>query len=98
MIWFFTSILVSLASAQINFKSLPCTIIMQVSGTFYAVVPALVMVMFVYGGAKYAYSADDAGGRKQGKTICIHAIIGGIIFALVWVVLSSLQASWWGSC
>ncbi len=39
----------------------------------------LAAVMFVYGGAKYAYTADDPGGRKMGMTICVAAIMAFII-------------------
>ncbi|MFH1054556.1 MAG: hypothetical protein V1744_00520 [Candidatus Altiarchaeota archaeon] len=42
---------------------------------------ALATLMFVYGGAKYAFSADDPGGRKQGKSIAINSLIGLIIVA-----------------
>jgi hypothetical protein len=41
----------------------------------------LATLMFIYGGAKYAFSADDPGGRKQAKSICLHALIGLIIVA-----------------
>lgn len=40
------------------------------------------IVMFIYGGAKYAYGADDPGGRKQGKNIAVHAIIGLLIVGI----------------
>jgi hypothetical protein len=58
--------------------------------------------MFLYGATKYAMSADNPGGRKQGKDIIIHAIIGGIIFAL-WAAISVLlnigtAGSPWGFC
>jgi hypothetical protein len=88
------------ASAQIDFKTIPCSIITQVFQTFNAVMPALVMIMFSYGAVKYIYSADDAGGRKQGKTIIIHALIGGIIFSLTYVFYNTLSGSvtWWNLC
>ena len=47
---------------------------------------ALAILMFIYGGAKYAYSADDPGGRKQGKMTCIHAIIGGILLMIAMAI------------
>lgn len=40
---------------------------------------ALAVVFFLYGGAKYVYTADDPGGRKQGMGICVAAIIAFII-------------------
>jgi multisubunit Na+/H+ antiporter MnhB subunit len=40
---------------------------------------ALAALMFLYGGAKYAYTADDPGGRKQGMAICVAAVIAYII-------------------
>jgi hypothetical protein len=37
------------------------------------------IAVFIYGGAKYAFSADDPGGRKQGKNIAINGLIGMLI-------------------
>ena len=91
-------ILLPVVSAQVDFKRLPCSIINDIKSSLEVIVPTLVIIMFVYGGIKYVYSADDAGGRKQGKTVCIHALIGGMIFTLVSVVLSTLKVTWWGSC
>ena len=57
--------------------------------------------MFLYGGVKYVISADDPGGRKQGKMICIHAMVGGLLFML-WTAINTLFANQlgvlWGSC
>ena len=39
-------------------------------------------LMFAYGGAKYAFSADDPGGRKQGKNIMIQTIIALLIIVM----------------
>jgi hypothetical protein len=63
-----------------------CDIIDQVKFVLETIGPALVVVMFTYGGVKYVFSADDPGGRKAAKNTCIHAIIGGIIILLAsWV-------------
>jgi hypothetical protein len=63
-----------------------CTVVEQVMEAFTYVAPSLVIIMFLYGGIKYAFSSDDPGGRKQGKMICIHAVVGGILILLVeWV-------------
>jgi hypothetical protein len=43
---------------------------------------AIAALMFVYGGAKYVYSAEDPGGRKQAKSIAVNAIIGLLIVIL----------------
>jgi hypothetical protein len=40
---------------------------------------ALALLVFIYGGAKYAYSADDPGQRKAAKGVAINALIGFII-------------------
>jgi multisubunit Na+/H+ antiporter MnhB subunit len=40
---------------------------------------SIAAVMFLYGGAKYVYTSDDPGGRKQAIGICIAAIIAMII-------------------
>ncbi|MBD3389043.1 MAG: hypothetical protein GF416_08145 [Candidatus Altiarchaeales archaeon] len=42
----------------------------------------LAVLMFVYGGAKYAYSADDPGGRKAARAIAINGIVGFLIVGL----------------
>ncbi|HHQ44992.1 MAG TPA: hypothetical protein ENN13_02530 [Candidatus Altiarchaeales archaeon] len=39
----------------------------------------LATLMFIYGGARYVYSADDPGGRKAAKKICVHSLVGLII-------------------
>jgi hypothetical protein len=49
----------------------------------------IALIMFTYGGAKYVFSADDPGGRKQGKNICIHTIVGVIILAVGWSVFQA---------
>jgi hypothetical protein len=95
-----------LVSASVDFTSLPCTIIKQVRNTINVVGPTLVLIMFLYGGIKYTMSADNPGGRNQGKTICIHAIIAGLIFVIWKTVESLLNGSgggtgfitWWKVC
>jgi hypothetical protein len=52
---------------------------------------ALALLMFVYGGAKYAYSADDPGGRKQGKNIAVNALIGFIIVGAAEAVILAIN-------
>jgi hypothetical protein len=81
-------------------KTAPCSIILQVLNVVDTVVPTLVVLMFTYGGITYLMSVDNPGGRKQGKDICIHAVIGGIIYALWAAIEPLLRASvtWWTSC
>jgi hypothetical protein len=67
-----------------------CSVISPVVDVFVAIGPTLVLLMFLYGAVKYVYSADDPGGRKQGKDICIHAVIGGMLLLLTWSVLTIL--------
>jgi hypothetical protein len=43
---------------------------------------SIAVVMFVYGAIKYAYTADDPGGRKQAMGICISAIVALIIISI----------------
>ncbi len=82
----FTLLAVAVFPASANMeKSLDdtlCDILKAIGYALGTVGPMLVALMFLYGGVKYVSSADDPGGRKQGKTICIHAVIGGIIIAL----------------
>jgi hypothetical protein len=88
------------ASAQVDFKTLPCTIISDVAGVVYIVGPTLILIMFVYGAIKYALAADNPSGRNNGKTICIQAMVAGILWGL-WTVISTLLSgyiTWWGTC
>ncbi|MBU0761757.1 MAG: hypothetical protein KKD39_01925 [Candidatus Altiarchaeota archaeon] len=80
------------ASAS-GIMKVPCDIVLAVADAFKVIGPSIVAIMFVYGGIKYAFSADDPGGRKQGKTICIHAVIGAIIMLLVGAVISLVGAT-----
>jgi hypothetical protein len=67
-----------------------CSIVKPIYDTLQVVGPTLVLIMFVYGATKYAYSADDPAGRKQGKDICVHAIIAGLLLMLSFTVMSIL--------
>ncbi|HHQ44993.1 MAG TPA: hypothetical protein ENN13_02535 [Candidatus Altiarchaeales archaeon] len=53
----------------------------------------LISIMFLYGALFYVYSADDPGGRKTAKSICIHAIIGGIIIAMAETTIETVGGS-----
>ncbi|MFH0861901.1 MAG: hypothetical protein V1875_02620 [Candidatus Altiarchaeota archaeon] len=48
-------------------------------GSFQIMGNSIAIIMFVYGGIKYIYTADDPGGRKQAMGICVAAIIAMII-------------------
>jgi hypothetical protein len=94
----FASFLGVLGEASMDFHTDICDEI--VKPVFEAVTAAggtLVLIMFAYGGAKYAYSADNPGAAKQGKTICVHAIIGGILLILWEAVRTVLTGADW-SC
>jgi len=54
---------------------------------------ALALLVFIYGGAKYAHSADDPGGRKQGKSIAVNAIIGFVIIAASRAVVTAISGA-----
>jgi len=51
---------------------------------------ALALLMFIYGGAKYAYGADDPGARKQGKNVAVNAMIGLIIVAVAYSLIIAI--------
>jgi len=57
-------------------------VICQIYNELLPVAQAIALLMFVYGGAKYVYSAEDPGGRKQAKSIAVNAIIGLVIVAI----------------
>jgi len=95
ILFFSTTIVV----AQNPIKNNVCTWINMVKDTIMAIGPALVLIMFTYGGIKYVFSADDPGGRKAGKMTCIHAIIGGILITLAGIVYNLLFTTWaYGFC
>lgn len=70
--------------------SIVCAVINSVRWTLERVAPTLVILMFIYGGVKYTFSADDPGGRKAGKMTCIHALIGGILILLAGTFVEGL--------
>ncbi len=78
------ALLASATLAQAAIEDVPCSIVAALYTIIFTNVgPTLVGIMFLYGAGKYVYSADDPGGRKQGKEMCIHAIIGGVIITLI---------------
>jgi len=91
------------AQATGTFKDVPCEIIRSINLAITAIGAALVTIMFIFGGLKYMFSADDPGGRKSGKNTCIHAIIGGILI-IVWTgirgMLTAASPAFldWGGC
>jgi len=78
------SSLIGLVSASCSgtMCSIVCKVINSVYFTLDTIAPTLVILMFIYGGVKYTFSADDPGGRKAGKMTCIHALIGGILIII----------------
>ncbi len=97
------TLLSNAVSATSSFMAIPCSVIAAVYTALWGIAATLVAIMFLYGGVKYAFSADDPGGRKQGKSICIQAAIGGI-FIMVWTgfkqLLVSVSPTWlsWVGC
>ena len=65
-----------------------CSLVPEVISLSYA----LAFAVFLYGGAKYAYSADDPGGRKQGKSIAVNALIGFIIVGASQAVVKAIAS------
>lgn len=53
---------------------------------------SLGLLMFVYGGVKYAYSADDPGARKQAVGICGAAVMAMIIIMIAKEVIDAIGA------
>jgi hypothetical protein len=82
-----------LVSAQgMDFSSGICSLLRQINNAVLVLGPTLVAVMFLYGGIKYVMAADNPGGRNQGKTICIHAMVGGLLIGL-WTVVKTIVTS-----
>jgi len=88
----------SAAYATVDFKTVPCRIILDVLTLMTRASASLVVLMMIWGAIKYIYSADDPGGRKQGKNTIIHAIVAGIIIGMWAAVQPLLAVAWWGTC
>jgi hypothetical protein len=54
---------------------------------------SLAIVMFVYGAARYVYTADDPGGRKQAISICVACIMALLIIQMATVIIGAVGAS-----
>ena len=82
------------------FKSVPCDILITIGYAFAAVIPTIIMLMFVYGAGKYAFSAEDPSARKQALAIIRSAVIGGALFTLTDTLLNIVKggSSWWDTC
>jgi hypothetical protein len=87
----FFIVFASVASATIAIHDVPCAVIVAMWDALRGVAPALFTIMFLYGAARYAYSAEDPGGRKQGKNIIIQSIIGALIMGTLLVIISILR-------
>jgi hypothetical protein len=83
-------VVVSLTSTASALFTLVIDFVNNLIVAFRRIGGSLCVIMFVYGGAKYVYSADDPGGRKQGMSICIAAIIGGIIIVSADTIITSV--------
>jgi hypothetical protein len=53
----------------------------------------LAAVMFLYGGAKYIYTADDPGGRKQAMGICVAAIVAFLIIQSATLIICGITVA-----
>jgi hypothetical protein len=91
-------ILSTTVTATVTMKDQVCTWVNMILETILVIGPALLVIMFTYGGLKYVYSAGDPGGRKSGKLTCIHAIIGGILLTLASIVIQVLFPGSTGWC
>jgi len=55
------------------------TVVCCLVNNLFPVAQAIAALIFVYAGARYAYSAEDPGGRKQAKSLAINSFIGMVI-------------------
>ena len=88
-------LLVNLVQAQAaaHIQIVFCGVINGIYTPLSVIGGSLVLLMIVYAGVKYVYSADDPGGRKQAKDIIVHSIIGGIILVIaidLWGLITGL--------
>ncbi len=77
-------------AANMDVAHIVCKVINPIKGTVETIAPTIVIIAFVYGGIRYAFSADDPSGRTQGRNICIHALIAAILLALVNAILTGM--------
>ena len=54
---------------------------------------SLAVIMFIYGGAKYAYTADDPGGRKQALGIMVASILAVVIIQIATVLICTISVT-----
>jgi len=57
---------------------------------FIALGGGIAVLMCVYGGVQYVYSADDPGGRKKAIQILVQAIVGGIILTVAKAIIEGV--------
>jgi hypothetical protein len=81
------------ASAAVNVATVIKGVICSLIGDVIQLAWALAILMFIYGGAKYAYSADDPGGRKQAKSIAINAMIGMMIVGVAKTLIENIAGA-----
>ena len=85
----------SVTAAASNIEDVPCSVIVGVWYALRMIGPLILGVMFVYGGAKYVFSADNPGARKQGLTICLQVIIAGILLGLAVAIVTAAGITGW---
>jgi hypothetical protein len=77
--------------SALRVEDVPCSVIVGVWKAISTVGPSLIIVMFLYGAAKYAYGVEEPGARKQGRDICVHAVIGGVLMGLLVGIIHALK-------
>lgn len=55
------------------------------------VVFGLILLAFLWGLAKFVYSADSEEGRKQGKSIMIGGVIALFVASSIWGIIEFMQ-------
>lgn len=78
----------SVAASQMKIKV--CSILLDIQYVLTNIGGTLVLIMFIYGGLRYVFGADDPGARKQGKMTAIHSVIGGILIYIADTVINTI--------
>ncbi len=78
-------------SATTNAAAIIANVICSLVPDLLSLARVIAILFFIYGGAKFAFAADDPGGRKQGKQIAIHALIGFIIVAASEAIVQAIS-------
>jgi hypothetical protein len=84
------AMLSSPASASGNYLGGIIAVVCTLVKSFKIMGYSIAIVMFIYGAAKYVYTADDPGGRKQALGVCVAAVMAMLIITAATTIISGI--------